>query len=139
MLAMALGAGLTAASASAQSAAFVAELTHGGTSSAGAIVQPFIGDTSTSGWVTLTLDRRAGTLSYRVVVVNAPSGTTGRLVITSGDRAVPVLTLAPPVPTSIVLNNIVDDLCYDVAAVSFEETIAAAGLSLQPEHGIRSA
>lgn len=139
MLAMVLSLGLTAASASAQSAEFVAKLTRGSTSSPGAIVQPFIGDTSTSGWVTLTVDRRARTLSYRVVVVNAPGGATGRLVVNSAGTAVPVLTFAPAVPTSIVLNNIVDDLCYDTPAISFEGTVATAELRLQPEQGIRSA
>jgi hypothetical protein len=138
-VAMVLSLGLTAASASAQSAEFVARLTRGSTSSPGAIVQPFIGDTSTSGWVTLTIDRGARTLSYNVVVVNAPGGATGRLLVSSAGAAVPVLTFAPPVPMSIVLNNIVDDLCYDTGAISFEGTIPAAELRLQPEQGIRSA
>jgi hypothetical protein len=139
MTALLVGVGLVAPPAFAQSTEFVANLTGGNQAlSAGAIVQPFVG-TATSGWATVIIDRSARTLSYRVVVVNALSVPTGRLFINTTGTTVPVLTFMRPIPTSIVLNNFMDDLCYDIPAIEFEGTIAAADLTLGREQGVRSA
>jgi CHRD domain len=135
-----IGIGLVAAPAFAQSTEFAANLTRGNQIlQAGAIVQPFWGDTATSGWATVIVDRSARTLSYRVVVVNPPAAPNGRLFINTTGASVPVFTFTRPLPMSIILNNITDDFCYDIAAISFEGTIAAADLTLGREPGVSSA
>src|SRR5207248_3703491 len=129
--ALMIGVGLLAASAFAQSTEFVANLTLGNQAlPASAIVQPFVGATATSGWATVTIDRSARTLSYHVVVVNPVGAPSGRLLISTTGTTVPVFTFTRPVPTSITLNNIIDDLCYEIAAISFEGTIGSAELAL---------
>jgi hypothetical protein len=140
IVALCVGALLAATPVRAQSAEFVANLTSGNRPvPSGAIVQPFVGETAAAGWAVVTVDSLARTVSYTVTIVNPPSTPSGRLFVTGTGLAVPVIPFGPPVPTSIVLNNISDDLCYEVPAVSFQGTVKAADLVLGPEQGIRTA
>jgi hypothetical protein len=140
MMAFVVGLCLAAAPAWAQSTEFVANLTSGPQAfPLGEIVQPFFGDTGTSGWAVVTIDPSARTLSYRVTVVNPSGASIGQLFVSTAGTAVSVLTFAPPVHTSIVLNNFLDDFCYDLYAITFEGTVAAAELTLGREQGARSA
>ena len=140
MIAFAIGLWLAAAPAWAQSTEFVANLTSGPQAvPPGEIVQPFFGDTGTSGWAVVTIDPSARTLSYRVTVINPSGASIGRLFVNTAGAAVSFLTLAPAVHTSIVLNNFLDDFCYDLYAITFEGTVGAAALTLGREQGARSA
>jgi hypothetical protein len=126
---------------SAQTVVLTASLSRGAPASPpGVVVFPFAGDKGTSGWATITVDMSVRTLSYRLTVVNSSGRLTGQLHFAKTAGAGPaVLTFSPPVPMSIVLNNLADDICYGVDSTSFEGTIRAADLVLRPDEGIRSA
>src|SRR5688572_3899662 len=91
--------------ASAQTLLLTAHLALGNPNSTpGTIVQPFLGDTGTSGWAVITVDTSLRTFSYHVTVVNPPSNLTGHLHLATTAMAGPViLTFPPPVPAFIVL------------------------------------
>ena len=99
---------------------------------------PFLG-AGTSGWATLTIDPIAQTISYLVIVVDAPTGVIGRLQLAmSGNGLRTILTFSPPVATTVTLNRIDDDICYAEAALSFQDTVAAADLLRRSGQGVRS-
>src|SRR5947208_2867129 len=108
-VAVLLGAGVILAPqpVMAQTVLLAANLTRGGqTPVPGVVVLPFVGETGTSGWATITVDMAARTLSYAVTVVNPPSEATARLSVFATGTVTPlVIDLTRPTPISIVLNN----------------------------------
>jgi len=50
-----------------------------------------------------------------------------------------VVNFGPPLPASVVLNNISDDVCYEIPAFAFDGTVRETEFVPRPELGIRSA
>jgi hypothetical protein len=91
--ALCFGALLATVPVRAQSVEFVANLTSGGrVVSSGTIVQPFVGETGTTGWAVVTVDSMSRTISYSVTIVNPPGTPVGRLFVTGTGVSVPVIT-----------------------------------------------
>jgi hypothetical protein len=140
MIAAMIGAALTAgASVSAQTVAFTASLTIGNEPAPPGDI-PFFDGTRPFGTGSVTVDLTARTVAYSLRVFNLPAGVTSQIRIgVPGSAGRVIVNFAPPVPASSVLNNIADDVCYEIAAYAFDGTASATDLVLQPELGMRSA
>jgi len=101
---------------------------------------PFFDTTHSFGAGTITVDPSARTVSYSFRMYNLPGTVTGGIFVGGpGPAGVIVVSFAPPVPASVVLNNISDDVCYEIPAIAFDGTASAAAFVLRPELGIRPA
>ena len=85
------------------------------------------------------MDPSARTVSYSFRIYNLPGSVTSGIFVGGPGPGVIVVSFAPPVPASVVLNNISDDVCYEIPAVAFDGTAGAAAFVLRPELGIRTA
>jgi hypothetical protein len=140
IIAAMMGAALMAAApVSAQTVAFAASLTSGNEPAPPGNI-PFFDNTHPFGSGTVTVDLAARTVKYSLSVFNLTGAVRSEIRVGApGAAGAVVVNLAAPVPASVVLNNIADDVCYEIGAYAFDGIAAAAQFVLQPELGLRSA
>jgi hypothetical protein len=143
VIAMMAGAALMAAAtpAAAQTFVLTASLTSGNEpASPGTSLIPFFDTTRPFGSATMTVDLSTRTIAYSISVFNLPGNVTSQIRLGApGTAGLVVVDFARPMPASVVLNNIADDVCYEIASFAFDGSVTETGFVLRPELGIRSA